>query len=51
MPHVERDPEEERERTFCKDGAWVRQAWSEDGAALVRRRCEESTTCPEINLR
>ncbi|HOV71318.1 MAG TPA: hypothetical protein PLO31_03820 [Dysgonamonadaceae bacterium] len=38
LPHVERDPEVEPERTLCDGGASLMQAWSEDGTALVRGR-------------
>jgi hypothetical protein len=41
MPHVERDSHAEAEQTLCEDDASLMQAWSEDGAALVRRRCSD----------
>jgi len=37
--HVERDTEAETKQSLCKDDASLMQAWSEDGTALVRRRC------------
>jgi len=40
----------ETERTLCENDARVMQAWSEDGAALVRTWCEEGVFCPEIRL-
>jgi hypothetical protein len=41
MPHVERDSHAEAEQTLCEDDASLMQAWSEDGTALVRRRCSD----------
>jgi hypothetical protein len=40
MPHVERNTEAKPKQTLCEDDASLMQAWSEDGAALVRRRCQ-----------
>ncbi len=45
MPHVERDSHAEEERTLCEDDASLMQAWSEEGADLVRRRWGSFCTC------
>ncbi len=50
MPHVERDTEVKSGWTLCKDDASLMQAWSEEGAALVRRRSGEGVSSPEIGL-
>ena len=47
---MKRDTAAETERTSCENDARVMQAWSEDGAALVRTWCEEGVFCPEIRL-
>ncbi len=49
MPHVERDTEVKSGWTLCKDDASLMQAWSEEGAALVRRRSGEGVSSPEIS--
>jgi len=38
------------ERTSCENDASLMQAWSEDGAALVRTWCGEGVSCPKISL-
>ena len=43
MPHVERDSHAKAERTLCEDDASLMQAWSEEGAALVRSWCSLGT--------
>jgi len=48
--YVERDTGVETVQTLCEDDASLMQAWSEDGADLVRRRCGEGVSSPEIGL-
>ncbi|MCW1735733.1 hypothetical protein [Anaerorudis cellulosivorans] len=50
MPHVKRDTAVKAEQTSCEDDGSLMQAWSEDGAALVRRRCGEGVSYPEMRL-
>ena len=47
---MKRDSEEKREWTLYKDGVHMMHAWSEEGAALVRRRSGEGVSSPEIGL-